>query len=110
LSATKNHRRRTFESIEVRVETIQCTRCGEENPRLDKPPFRTDLGERIQASICQACWKEWLQHQTLLINHYGLDPRDPTAREFLYQQVEQVLLKGGDGEEIDTSKEGTIEW
>ena len=92
------------------METIQCKRCGEENPQLEKPPFRTELGERIQASICQTCWKEWLQHQTLLINHYGLDPRDKKAREFLYQQVEKVLLEGGDGEDIDTSKEGSIEW
>lgn len=92
------------------METIQCTRCGQDNPRLEKPPFRTELGERIRARICESCWQDWLQHQTLLINHYGLDPRDSKAREFLYQQVEQVLLEGGEGEDIDTSKEGTIEW
>jgi Fe-S cluster biosynthesis and repair protein YggX len=60
--------------------------------------------------ICADCWKDWLQHQTLLINHYGLDPREPKAREFLYAQIEQVLLDGGDGREIDTTKQGTIEW
>lgn len=92
------------------METIQCTRCGEEKPRLEKAPFRTELGERIRARICYDCWQDWLQHQTLLINHYGLDPRDPKAREFLYKQVEEVLLEGGQGEDIDTSKEGTIEW
>ncbi|HEX9887467.1 MAG TPA: oxidative damage protection protein [Longimicrobiales bacterium] len=92
------------------VETIQCQRCSEAAPRLDKPPFRTELGERIQARICQNCWKDWLQHQTLLINHYGLDPRDPKAREFLYKQVEDVLLGGGEGEGIDTSRQGSIEW
>ncbi|MFQ5538752.1 MAG: oxidative damage protection protein [Gemmatimonadota bacterium] len=91
-------------------ETIQCVRCGKEGPRLPRPPFRNELGERVHREICADCWQEWLQHQTLLINHYGLDPRDPKARAFLYEQVEQVLLEGGEGEDIDTSQEGSIQW
>ena len=91
-------------------ETIQCRRCDDTRPRLERPPFRTELGERIQNEICTGCWQEWLQHQTLLINHYGLDPRDKKARDFLYEQIEQVLLQGGRGEEIDTTKQGSIEW
>lgn len=91
-------------------ETIDCQRCGKDAPRLAKPPFRTELGERIQNAICSECWQEWLQHQTLLINHYGLDPRDPKSKEFLYGQIEQVLLGDGDGKDIDTSKQGSIEW
>ena len=90
--------------------TIQCRRCGTDAQPLAKPPFRTDLGERILAEICAGCWQEWLQHQTLLINHYGLDPREPKARAFLYEQIEQVLLQGDEGSEIDTTKQGTIEW
>lgn len=92
------------------VQTIECRRCGEDAPRLEKAPFRTELGERIQAEICQNCWKDWLEHQTLLINHYGLDPRDPKAKKFLYEQIEEVLLEGGGGEQVDTSREGTVEW
>lgn len=91
-------------------ETIECRRCGNDAPRLAKPPFRTELGERIRGEICAECWQDWLQHQTLLINHYGLDPREPKAREFLYEQIEQVLLQGGEGKSIDTSKQGDIEW
>ena len=91
-------------------QTIQCARCGEDAPQLVKAPFRTDLGARIQSEICTNCWQEWLQHQTLLINHYGLDPRDSKSKEFLYEQIEQVLLGGGDGKDIDTTKQGTIEW
>ncbi len=92
------------------METIACRRCGEDAPRLEKPPFRSPLGERVQDAICQACWKDWLQHQTLLINHYGLDPRDKQAREFLYKQVEEVLLGQGTAKQVDTSQEGSIEW
>jgi Fe-S cluster biosynthesis and repair protein YggX len=91
-------------------ETLACRRCGAGAPPLDRPPFRNELGARIQAEICADCWKEWLQHQTLLINHYGLDPREPKSRDFLYGQIEQVLLGDGEGKEIDTSQQGSIEW
>jgi Fe-S cluster biosynthesis and repair protein YggX len=91
-------------------QTIKCRRCGKEAAALAKPPFRTELGERIVAEICASCWADWLQHQTLLINHYGLDPRDAKSRAFLYEQIEQVLLQGGAGKDIDTSQQGSIEW
>lgn len=90
--------------------TLQCRKCQKEAAALAKPPFRNDLGERIAREICAGCWQDWLKHQTLLINHYGLDPRDPRAKEFLYAQIEQVLFQGGSGEDIDTTKQGTIEW
>ena len=96
--------------VKSRLETITCRRCGKDAPKLERPPFRTELGERVQASICQNCWKDWLKHQTLLINHYGLDPRDPKSREFLYAQVAQVLLGGGEAEQVDTTQKGSIEW
>lgn len=89
---------------------VYCRRCDDERPALERPPFRNDRGERIRASICRACWSDWLQHQTLLINHYGLDPRDAKSREFLYGQIDAVLLGEGDPEQVDTSKQGTIEW
>jgi len=90
--------------------TIHCRRCGDDALQLAKAPFRSELGERIQSEICNGCWQEWLQHQTLLINHYGLDPRDAKSKEFLYEQIERVLLGDGDGKEIDTTQQGSIEW
>lgn len=95
---------------EKTVETIHCTRCKDDRPALEKPPFRGERGEIIQKRICTICWGEWLEHQTLLINHYGLDPRDSKAREFLYSQIDEVLLGDGEGEQVDTSKKGTVEW
>lgn len=77
---------------------------------MARAPFRTELGERILREICAGCWQDWLQHQTLLINHYGLDPRDAKAREFLYQQIENVLLEGGSAKQVDTSQQGSVEW
>ena len=92
------------------MDTIRCHRCRKDAPKLPNPPFKNPLGERIHGAICQGCWADWLEHQTVLINHHGLDPRNPKAREFLYSQIETVLLKGEGGEEIDTSKKGTIQY
>jgi len=93
------------------VDTITCRRCGRDDaPALERAPFKTQLGNRLKAEICAVCWKDWLKHQTQLINHYGLDPRDAEAREFLYGQIEEVLFGTGEAEQVDTSKKGQIEW
>ncbi len=89
---------------------IQCTRCGKTGQQIAFPPFNNDLGKRIQAEICQTCWNEWLARQTMLINHYGLNLRDPEARKFLTQNTEAFLFGTGEAEEVDTSKKGTIQW
>lgn len=91
-------------------DEIHCRRCQEPGPRLSRPPLPKERGATIQSSICQVCWNEWLKHQTALINHYGLDPRDPESRAFLYRQIDDVLLGDGEGETVDTSQEGTIQW
>ena len=91
------------------MESIDCRRHpGTPGPPLARSPFRSPLGERIHREICADCWRDWLQHQTLLINHYGLDPRKAESREFLYGQISAVLFDDGEVAEIDTSKQGTI--
>ena len=92
------------------MEQIECTRCGKTGDRLEKPPLRTELGERVHGAICRACWDEWLRYQTALINHNGLDVRDREAKDFLVQNMEAFLFRTGDAEEIDTSQEGKISW
>jgi Fe-S cluster biosynthesis and repair protein YggX len=71
---------------------VTCVRCGQSRARLAAPPLRNDLGNRVYDSICQVCWKEWLQQQTAIINHYALDLRDPRSREFLTAQTEAFLF------------------
>lgn len=92
------------------METIRCRHCGEERGKLERAPFRTELGQRIQDEICSPCWAAWLQHQTRLINHYGLDLRDAKAREFLYAQIESALFRDEGADQVDTSREGEVEW
>ena len=62
------------------MATINCARCQQNLPGLAAPPFSNALGKRIYEQTCQACWKAWLATQNQLINHYGLNLRDPAAQ------------------------------
>lgn len=93
------------------MAAITCTRCGKEGQPLPFAPFNNELGKRIHEGICNDCWQEWLRYQTMLINHYGLNLQDPEARKFLKENTEKYLFGGDDSvEEVDTSKQGTIQW
>ena len=89
---------------------IQCSRCGQKRAGLPYAPLNSDLGRRVQAEICQVCWGEWLKYQTMLINHDGLNVRDPDAKKLLTENLEKFLFSTGETEQVDTSKQGTINW
>jgi Fe-S cluster biosynthesis and repair protein YggX len=92
------------------MSQVTCVRCGKDGEQLAKPPLRNDLGTRVHESICRECWDAWLKFQTALINHHGLDVRDQPAREFLMSNMDAFLFESGKTEEIDTSKQGSINW
>jgi len=89
---------------------VTCTRCGNTRAGLERSPFPGPIGARAVAEICAECWGLWLKQQTMLINHYGLNLMDPQARTFLTRNMEAFLFKTGKGEDVDTSKQGTIDW
>jgi Fe-S cluster biosynthesis and repair protein YggX len=68
------------------------------------------MGQRIVAEICRECWGLWLKQQTMLINHYGLNVMDQAARAFLTRNLDAFLFKSGRQEDVDTTKQGTINW
>ena len=88
---------------------VTCSRCGQTRSGFDRAPFPGQIGARVVQEICQQCWGEWLKQQTMLINHYGLNLRDNEARQFLTEQTERFLF-GGEIDDVDTSKKGTIAW
>ena len=93
------------------AEDIKCARCGERREGVGFAPFPNELGRRIGTEICAQCWKEWLQRQNMIINHYGLDLMNEDAQNFLFDNMKAFFFGGGTPEaQIDTSKEGTIKW
>ena len=89
---------------------VTCQKCGQVAAGFERPPFPGALGQRIVAGTCKGCWAQWLKQQTMLINHYGLNVMDPQARTFLTRNMEAFLFKAGEGESVDTSKQGTVSW
>jgi Fe-S cluster biosynthesis and repair protein YggX len=89
---------------------VTCTRCGQSREGFEKAPFPGAMGQRIVAEICKECWGLWLKQQTMLINHYGLNVMDPQARAFLTRNLDAFLFKSGRQEDVDTTKQGTINW
>jgi Fe-S cluster biosynthesis and repair protein YggX len=79
---------------------VTCVRCGQTRTGFERAPFPGQIGARIVSSICQECWSQWVKQQTMLINHYGLNVMDPQA----------FLFGTGSGEDVDTSKKGSISW
>jgi Fe-S cluster biosynthesis and repair protein YggX len=74
------------------ARTVKCVKLGQELPGLEKPPFPGELGDRIYENVSQEAWDMWLEHQVLLINHYGLVLADPQARQFLMEQLEEFFF------------------
>src|SRR5947207_12392148 len=68
-------------------DEIKCARCGQKRSALGYAPLPTELGQKIGAEVCQPCWAEWLQAQTRIINHYGLDLINPDAQGFLMDNM-----------------------
>lgn len=70
---------------------ITCTRCGLTRAQQSFQPFPNERGAKVFREICAACWGEWLKYQQQLINHYALNVREPKAREYLLEQMDQFL-------------------
>jgi len=71
------------------MSNVRCVRCGIERERMSFQPFQNDIGKRAYEEICAVCWGEWTKMQQQLINHYGLNLRDPKAKEFLFRRSEE---------------------
>ncbi len=93
------------------AESMKCKHCGQKRPGLGFAPFPNELGKRIATEICEQCWSSWLQKQTQIINHYGLDLTNPDAQNFLFDNIKGFLFnETSQSAEIDTSKEGSVKW
>lgn len=75
--------------------TVFCQKLQKEGIGLPRPPYPGELGQRIYESISVEAWKQWLRHQTLLINENRLNVLDPNARRFIETEMTKFLFEGG---------------
>lgn len=74
---------------------VDCIKLGTQAEGLDKPPYPGELGQRLYQSVSKAAWRDWLAHQTLLINENRLNPRDAATRAYLQGELEQYFFGAG---------------
>lgn len=75
--------------------TVQCVKLGRPAEGLDFPPYPGELGKRIFDHVSKEAWKQWLEHQKMLVNENRLNLADKKAREYLAQQMEKHFFGGG---------------
>ncbi len=68
---------------------------GTEAEGLPRQPYPGELGKRIFENVSSQAWRQWLSHQTMLINEYRLTPIEPAARKFLEEQMEAFFFGEG---------------
>jgi Fe-S cluster biosynthesis and repair protein YggX len=75
--------------------TIPCIKLQRDAEGLDFAPYPGELGKRIYEQVSKEAWRQWLAHQTMLINENRLSPLDPKARKFLEGEMEKFLFGAG---------------
>jgi Fe-S cluster biosynthesis and repair protein YggX len=74
---------------------VNCVKLGREAEGLDVPPYPGELGRRIFEQVSKEAWKQWLEHQKMLVNENRLNLADRKAREYLAQQMERHFFGQG---------------
>ena len=74
---------------------VQCIKLGREAEALDSPPYPGELGKRIYESVSKEAWRQWLEHQKMLVNENRLSLADKKARDYLVQQMDNYFFGSG---------------
>jgi Fe-S cluster biosynthesis and repair protein YggX len=70
---------------------VACRKCGLAKAALERAPVPGTWGPTVLAQTCAACWREWVEEQTRLINHERLSPAAAADRQVLYERMTAFL-------------------
>lgn len=74
---------------------VQCVKLKKEAEGLEYPPFPGELGVRIWRHVSKEAWADWTRLQTMMVNEYGLNLADLSARQTLAKQCERYFFRDG---------------
>ncbi|MGH1542562.1 MAG: oxidative damage protection protein [Arenicella sp.] len=75
--------------------TVNCIKLGKEAEGLDFQTWPGELGKKVFENISKEAWAMWINHQTMLINEYRLNPMDKQAKELITTEMEKFLFGEG---------------
>ena len=74
---------------------VNCVKLGRQAEGLDEPPFDSEFGQKIYDHVSKEAWRQWTEHQKMLLNEYRLQPWQKEAQEFLVQQMDAYFFGPG---------------
>jgi Fe-S cluster biosynthesis and repair protein YggX len=74
---------------------VKCIKLGREAEGLDFQTYPGELGKKIFENVSKEAWRAWLNHQTMLMNEYRLNPLDPKARKFIEGEMDKYFFGEG---------------
>lgn len=79
---------------------VFCRKYQQELEGLERPPYPGAKGQDVYDNISQKAWKEWTDHQTMLINEKHLNMMDASSRTFLLEEMDK-FMRGEDYAKAD---------
>ncbi len=86
------------------MSDVACVHCGQTREGAGRVGLPGALGDDVERLVCAECWREWLQAQIRVINHYGLRPAQREDRERLYGFTREFLNLAPQHEENETRR------
>jgi Fe-S cluster biosynthesis and repair protein YggX len=74
---------------------VQCVKLGREAEGLDRQTWPGEVGKKIFENVSKEAWRMWMDHQTMLMNEYRINPLDPKARKFIQDEMEKFFFGPG---------------
>ena len=74
---------------------VKCIKLGREAEGLDFQTYPGELGKRIFDNVSKEAWRQWIEHQTMLVNENRLNLSDIKARKYLAEQLEAHFFGTG---------------
>lgn len=73
------------------MSEIVCARCERRREPVGGTTMPGRWGRAVAEQVCAECWSDWLQEQTIVMNHYGLRPYVAADRQRLYELMAEFL-------------------
>lgn len=74
---------------------VECIILKQQAEGLARAPWPGELGMRIFEQVSQSAWRDWMTHQTTLINENRLNPLNPKDRQFIETEMEKYFFGQG---------------
>lgn len=74
---------------------VNCVKLGREAEGLERPPLRSEMGQRIFENVSKEAWKMWLEHSKMLINEYRIDLVSEAGQRVWMAELEKYFFGEG---------------